>query len=363
MTLHRSWALWPDGSNNGSEPRGTRLANGGLIAHQGGTPLAVRPGVMWDGAGAVVSGTTGWTYQIRPCVLVSLRDAAQGPFVFAVSTPESVTTDPAPGSNARIDTIWVKQNVTALDGGPDTNNDVVIGVVKGTVSATPTAPAAPDGALVLAHATVTAGASNTNGITITAVHPWTAAAGAPIPVRTDSERDTLTAAQGMMVNHLGAGQLQRHNGARWQPVDRQATRILRRNTNIVLANQTTTALTAGWNPTSGDMGPSCGITMSGGVATVSEAGLYYVEIYFRTESTSTTYWTTGVYINDVDPINNNYLAYRIDQGGVQAKYSGTLPLNAGDQLKVMIRQSSGSSKNLEFANEPNRWEIRRVSSL
>lgn len=155
----------PDGS--GATAKGSRLAIAGLIAkNSDGT---VRVGVLADGQGPVVTGNAGMTYTIRKHVAVTKTSEANGPTLVPNDGNVTVTTDPAPGSNSRIDIIWVQQRHLAVDGGSDVVNTPLFGVAKGAVSATPSAPTGlmPTGALELARTTVAAGTVATSGLTIT----------------------------------------------------------------------------------------------------------------------------------------------------------------------------------------------------
>jgi hypothetical protein len=218
MTAQNGTWVSRDGSDNGTTPKSARLAMGGLLAKNGASGLDVRKGVLWDGAGNVVAGTAAMSYTIRSCNTVVMPSATQGPVVVPNDASVTVTTTAAPGSNSRIDIIWVRQHLVAADGGADTDVIGEFGVAQGTAAASPSAPAIPTGAVELARATVTTGATATNTLTISQTHLWTVADGAPIPVRNDTERDALTEFDGMLVNHLGSDQLQRYDGSTWQSV-------------------------------------------------------------------------------------------------------------------------------------------------
>lgn len=216
MTAHTGLAVSPTDEGTGTTPQGFRLAVGGLLAKDGSSPLAVRRGILFDGQGAVVSGTGGNAYEVRPCVAVVMPSPTQGPVVVPTSATVTVPTIGSPGSNSRIDVIWVRQRLLPADAGSDTTVVAEWGVSDGDPSATPIAPPIPTGALEVARAIVTAGAANTSGLTISQTHPWTAGAGAPIPVRNDTERNALTGYDGLLVNHLGRKTLERHDGTTWR---------------------------------------------------------------------------------------------------------------------------------------------------
>ena len=208
------------GTGFGTAPKAARLANGGLLAHDGSTPLGVRKGVLVDGGVPVVSGTASMTYSVRAFVAVTMATSTNGPTVVPNDATVIVATTVAPGTNSRIDVIWVRQQLLSGDGGSETDNLAEIGVTQGTAGATPAVPAIPTGALSLATVNVPTGTTATSGLTFTESHPWTVANGAPIPVRNDTERAALTAFDGLIVNNLTAKRLQKYDALAtvWRPL-------------------------------------------------------------------------------------------------------------------------------------------------
>lgn len=154
-----------DAGGNGTTPTAARQALAGLLAkNPDGT---VRTGVLADGLGPVVTGTSGMSYSVRRHVAVAKAAEINGPVLVPNDGPVAVSTTPAPGSNSRIDVIYVQQRFVQGDGGSESTNQPVIGVAQGATSATPSAPSIPSGAVELARATVTAGTQATSGLTIT----------------------------------------------------------------------------------------------------------------------------------------------------------------------------------------------------
>lgn len=181
MTAQKSIFIALDGSSNGTVPKGARLALGGLIEHDGSAdPLGVKLGVLEDTFTPLVAGTAGMSYDIRAAVFVTnpTGSTANGPTAGANDAVVNVATDPAPGSNARYDVIWVRQHVVAADGGADSDNILEFDVTQGTVAASPSVPAIPTGALALANVLVTSGTTATNTLTFTRAHNWVRARGA-----------------------------------------------------------------------------------------------------------------------------------------------------------------------------------------
>lgn len=218
MTALTGWPVARDGSNNGTTPKGMRQSLGGLLAGNGSSALDVRKGVLFDGAGALVSGKANMSYDVRAFRAVLMRSTANGPVLVANDATVNVVTTAAPGSNSRIDIIYAHQHLVAGDGGSDSDVVLEIGVAQGTAAASPSAPSIPSGALELARVTVTSGTTATSSLTISQTHPWTVPNGAPIPVRNNTERSALTAFDGLIVNHLGDDELQRYDGSSWVSV-------------------------------------------------------------------------------------------------------------------------------------------------
>lgn len=99
----------------------------------------------------------------------------------------------APSANSRIDVVYVKQNETRSPMS-DSSNVPEFGVVKGTASAVPVAPAVPAGALALAQVLLPAGVSSTatGGVVITQTYIGAAMKGDMLRVQTSAQRDALT---------------------------------------------------------------------------------------------------------------------------------------------------------------------------
>ena len=219
MTGQTGLAVSRDGSNNGTTPKGFRLAIGSLLA-KATTGIDVRKGIMWDGGGPVVTGTASMAYSVRACVAAVMPSAVQGPILVPNDAALSVATTAAPGSNSRIDVIWVRQHLVAADGGSDSDVIGEFGCTQGTAAASPVAPAIPSGAVEIARATVPTGTTQTNSLTISQTHMWTAPVGAAIPVRDNTERAALTAFDGLIVNNLTSKRLEKYNGSTsaWDPI-------------------------------------------------------------------------------------------------------------------------------------------------
>lgn len=233
-----------------------RLAIGATIAVQGPTALDARTGVLsGPGSTAILTGTaaTGtMTVAVGVFHAVTARNNAGG--LYLGPNQEAATTvniAAAPGSNSRIDVVYVKQSdsdATVLT--PDGSTVPTLAVVTGTAAASPTKPAIPVGALELGTVTVAAGATSTNGagVTISNTARQTAARGALVYVRNATEEAALTAYDGLLIYRADFGQIKvfingiaqiAYNSLRPAPFI-QSGRVV---TNIVSANNTTGIVT------------------------------------------------------------------------------------------------------------------------
>lgn len=99
----------------------------------------------------------------------------------------------APSANSRIDVVYVKQNETRSPMS-DSSDVPAFGVVEGTASTVPVAPAVPAGALALAQVLLPAGVSNTatGGVVITQTYIGAAMKGDMLRVQTSAQRDDMT---------------------------------------------------------------------------------------------------------------------------------------------------------------------------
>jgi hypothetical protein len=103
----------------------------------------------------------------------------------------------------------------------------VYAVAQGTAAASPTKASLPVGATELATVQVAAGATSTNGagVTITNTARQAVARGARVPVRSQAERDALTAYAGLEVYRLDTGYPERYSAAYgWQTIRNRAFR-------------------------------------------------------------------------------------------------------------------------------------------
>lgn len=200
-------------------PLDHKIAQLGFATHSGGgttnSGSKIRAGLHYGGKSQIVFGTGGMAYAVVTFSAVTTRGESDGAVYGGNAGEVTVSTTAAPGSNSRIDVVYFWHREYSLDG---VDSNPVIGVVQGTAAASPTVPslASFPGAIELARITVPAGVTATNsGTTITQTAPFTASAGGIVPVRSSTERDAGTWAEGQVVWRIDTDVLEVYNGSTW----------------------------------------------------------------------------------------------------------------------------------------------------
>lgn len=189
----------------------TRLIFAGLIARDAtGAP---RLGVFPTHTNPLVTGTSGMSYSVAAFVAATSRNGS-GVELVANDGATTVATTAAPGSNSRIDVIWVRCRFPSYtDSGQTTP---LFGVTQGTASGTPTKPAIPAGAYELATATVPSTATATNsGVVITQTYRYTAAAGGVVFLRNQTEMDAWAPADGSLAYRIDEDRMRTRIDGSW----------------------------------------------------------------------------------------------------------------------------------------------------
>lgn len=217
MALTRGIFIRKDGKNvpspAGTDPRAARKALAGLVAK--GSDGVPRAGVFpQEQTQIVVGSAAGMSYQVRAFEGALAREGSDGVVLYTNDAPVSVSTTPAPATGSRWDLIYVHYPESTSE---TTSSKPVLGCRQGTPSGTPTKPTSlvPAGAYVLAEALVPAGVSNTLGANIIQAWRYTAARGAPIPVRNQAELSEVQPYTGMRAERLDLGVQCSWDGARW----------------------------------------------------------------------------------------------------------------------------------------------------
>lgn len=216
-------------------PLDHKLAQSALLAKVGAGSNLIRPGLFYDGVANIVAGRANMAYDVLPFTAALTRGAAAGTVLLTNDGTVTVSTTAAPGSNSRIDIVYVWQREFSLDG---TDSNPVIGVVQGTAAASPVAPslAAFPGAIELARIVVPAGVTATNsGTTITQTAPFTALDGGTLVRRTTAERDGISSpAEGLLCFVLADKVTYRRNASAWRPWESDWITFSPTLTNVVL---------------------------------------------------------------------------------------------------------------------------------
>jgi hypothetical protein len=222
MTVRHGLGILGPASAGVTQPQDERLIWGAVLsAGTGAGPLDATPGIIYGpGSPCNVTGSSSgpnMQYVVAAGAVATARGTASDGLVPLVNdAPVTVNTaTPAPGSGSRYDLIWVRSR-NANDGFGDANSDPEINFTVGAASSTPSVPATPSGALVLATALVGTSIANASLATITMVAPYKVARGCAIPVRSQAERDALFAFKSLEVKRLDfGGVIQRYDGTQW----------------------------------------------------------------------------------------------------------------------------------------------------
>jgi hypothetical protein len=334
-----------------------RLADAGLIAVQGPSAIDVRTGVLpGPNYTALVVGTTAtapMTVQIRTHHWITSRGAANGPYRGSNELTRTVSIAAAPGSNSRIDVVYVKmQDATPGVPSPDATSGELYGVVTGTADVSPTKPALPVGALELATVTVAAGATNTAGagVTIAQTARLTALRGTRVPVRNQADRDALTPYAGLEVYRLDNGRVELSNGGAWATLFDPAT--LDSDARYIAATGVSLAISAGGSgrtiPFGGAVEKATADVsrLSGNaVFTLNRSGLW--QIGFTVRVASVTAGTTIIaYLSD-DTGSVIWKAQTFSAGGSVVPDVSVPPIqkrfDAGQRISAWVFSSTATS--------------------
>lgn len=237
------------------------------------TANLIRPGVLYNGTASLVLGRATMSYDVLPFTAALTRGATAGTVILSNDGTVTVNTTAAPGSNSRIDVIYVWAREFSIDG---VDSNPVIGVIQGIAAASPTVPslAAFPGAIELARVTVPAGVTATNsGTTFTQTAPFTAVDGGTIPFRNTTEMSAWTTALvDQQARDLASGTRYRFDGSAWA-VAEPGGKIIRQGVAGAFAAGWSILQNSLWTPEQ----PVAGVTVTNGVFGVSRAGMYDVE--------------------------------------------------------------------------------------
>lgn len=139
-----------------------------IIRRVDGTPIG---GVLSTPQtdGGVVSGTSGMSVNIADGSAYAITRSPSDGVVLLTNVGIVSLNVPVPTANSQISLIYVKHSDSTQG---DSDNLAFFGIVTGSAAASPTAPALPTGAQSLAQITVQAGATSTNGSSVTISHTF-----------------------------------------------------------------------------------------------------------------------------------------------------------------------------------------------
>lgn len=210
MTAQNGEGVYGDGAGVVTPLAHKLSQNGPVVKDSTGKP---RSGVFYAGNASLVSGKANMSYDVAAFEAAICRGRTKGTSFPTNDGVVNVTTTAAPGSNSRIDIIYLQQQEVSEG---DAATQAVVGVVQGTAASSPSAPSLPDGAIELARAVVPAGITATTSATITQTAKFTAAAGGVIPFRSTTDRDAATYTETQLGWLLDTDILQIFDGSAWQ---------------------------------------------------------------------------------------------------------------------------------------------------
>lgn len=330
-----------------TDPVGTnaveaRRALAGLFFED--SPDTLRSGLLDQAVASVVTGTADTAtlkYSVGPINPVIRRSADEGVYAFSTFGNTTVDTTNAPGADSRFDLIYIKQNDVEKG---DLDNKAILGVIQGSVASSPSKPysSVPDGALVLAEARVSAGATSTNhaNVAITQVWKYTTTRGGILRVRNLSERDGFVAQKGNSVYRLDLGAVETYDGTRWSLGGVQHAEFFNPDFGQVQPNQL-------WGPGDMDSFLDNGKSLNPGFATwplpdifqVADEGVYSASIHIEWKSGSVAGTTYIAFRSENGQTTYHTMNYPAGSGGSTLS-APDLYLRAGERVAVKFQHGT-----------------------
>lgn len=263
--------------------------------------------------------------------------------MYLVAFPNNVTKTLAtrPGTGTSRNDLAVARIYDADVHSADTTlREVDFELVTGTASASPSTPTLPDGALLLETLTVPA----TGTISVNQNGPRTVAAGGILPVASQTERDALTAYDGLMVYREDTDTYEARVDGGWKSmmISDGPELTLRITSDKTIPSVTPTTIS--WDTAGTNTG---GMWTSGGNITVTKAGVYSMDC--------TTQWgvnnpdnavAAGIYVNGSAYRWQGGSAFTNEQGGQQSVHM-TMRLAVGDVITFRVTQNVSTSQPLK----------------
>lgn len=322
-------------------PLDARLMDAARFTHN--ADGSVRTGVLYNPqpTGTVVFGRSTMAVAIpSETAFVVSRGVGDGAVILYNSGVLTASVAAAPSANSRIDAAYVKHNDDTLG---DADASPVFGVVTGVASASPTVPAVPTGALLLATITVPTGAVNTqsSGVVITTVAPFTSLAGAPIRYASQAAvaADASNATEGSLAYIGGsgsAGPLFYRRNSTWQRIS-SAFGFGKSSANTTVNSGTATTLTIG----SFTVSDPTLLTAATNGLTVTVGGLYRITGAAIWDSNATGYRALQILVNNTVGTNPGTSGMAVNGFATYQTASAEVQLNANDTVTLRGTQNSG----------------------
>lgn len=348
--------IWPVDAVAGSPLYSGRALRQTLMAPlvagaRTGRPLGGRSGVRPGTPTTTVSATsTTWTCGPHAGVLDLQAAAEAGPYGYSVDAAVSGAMTAANQTNPRIDIVYVQLDDPA-EGDGTSAPAVTPKYLAGSAGQTPSAPAAPARSMVLAQINVPA--SGGGAPSVTWVAPYSVAAGGVTPVR--SLPATPWGNPDAPELALFNGAIYRGDGATWKSLTPVMPHIRMRKKELQTRSATTWSQIA-FEETVDAAGDQPWTTTTGGVITVTQAGLYMFDL--------TVSMTIAGFACQIRKVGTNDV---LDQSplGTSASQTNhahaTRRLAAGDQVIGLVYPSSAANLTVDNAATPTFMTVTKLS--
>lgn len=189
-----------------------RQANAPLYGGGSNVPLKAVQGFRVGTGNVLSASSTTWT--LTPCsaVLSPAAATAQGSYRWASDSNVTGSVTAADATYARKDIVYIQVNDSSSGDGSGALT-APVSYLAGTPSASPTAPSLPARSFLVGTITVPASGGGSPSVVMNTAR--FVAAGGIQPVADQTERDALTAYDGLRVDRLDLDILQRYDGSKW----------------------------------------------------------------------------------------------------------------------------------------------------
>lgn len=306
---------------------------------------SVRTGQLYGDSNAVKATSSMAVTVLGDTSWVLSRGKTDGAVILANVGDLQLTLAAAPSANSRYDVVYMKQNDTEKG---DANSLPAVDKVTGTAAASPTVPAAPSGALVLATVLVPAGVASTNasGVVINNTVQQTALNGSPIRYRTVAamNSDAANVIDGYQAYVKGAGVFFLR-GNQWVRLDADTFVVIsqQQGSTFSQASSTTTGTLGGTSPSYSTSDATVfPIRQDGVIGPLTVSGWY--------EVTGQVNWSTnssGERFIELTKTDDSLTPRASDRRGASGPSDQSvttyMSCAAGDYIKLKGWQNSGSS--------------------